>query len=55
MWNCGRICEAVDRPDGPEGRDRPGRLDRPDRPRRDDAANADLIRRLSPFLVVDHY
>ena len=40
--------EAYDRPDG---LDRPVRLDRP---RRDAAVNADLIRRLSQFLVIDH-
>ena len=46
-----KMSEAIDRPNGTEGRDRP---DRPDRPKRDGAANADLIRRPSQFLIVDH-
>ena len=52
---CGIVAEttseAIDRPNGKEGRDRPDRLDRP---RRDAVANADLIRRRSQFLVGDH-
>ena len=41
-------CETIDRPDEPD------RLVRPGRPRQFVAANADLIRRLSQCLVVNH-